>query len=373
MVSLAIRLDEARRLLRLAAPQTRGLRKVVLNTKTGRRAYWLKSLAEVKLQPKVKSQKLSASEFKSKAISFLGKDFEALSGFADEIVKKRSALYELRQKLEKRKKFIDEDINEIGEVLSLGDDFGMDDINKAMAKLDKESRDDQKILRFVGMRLQQSSKSGQIIKRMEEEIDESRKDIDQDESILRERLNKDDLKKRIGKVSGLSAEESSKLLAELNVGSLKGSGTNKKEVVQILDSMFQTVGKKLFDANGESYLETVLYKKDKHIPDYEAAIKTVNVGRVKEYGGTESILYHEIGHAIEEAQGYAESNVDWIRTRNEKLFTQSYSTKIYTWKGKDFATEITSTGMEMLASQDRLMIQFLFDRDHFLVTLGQII
>ena len=41
MVSLAIRLDEARRLLRLASPQARGLRKVVLNTKRGRRAYWM--------------------------------------------------------------------------------------------------------------------------------------------------------------------------------------------------------------------------------------------------------------------------------------------------------------------------------------------
>jgi len=369
----SIRLDKARRLLRLASPQQRGLRKVVLNTKKGRRAYWLKSPTGGSLQPNVKSQKLSASAFKSKAITFLGKDLEALSSFADEIVKKKVALYNLRQELESRQKSIDQDIDEIGQALSLGDDFGMDDINKAMAKLDKESRGDQKILRFVGMRLQQSSKSGQIIKRIEAEIDEAREDIEQDESTLRKRLDKDDLKKRIGKVSGLSVKESSQLLAELNVGSLKGSGTNKKEVVEILDSLFQTVGKKLFNDDGECYLETVLYKKDKHIPDYEAAIKTVNVGRVNEYGGTEVILYHEIGHAIEESQGYAESNVDWIRIRGEKLFNHSYSTKIYTWKGKDFATEITSTGMEMLASQDSLMVQFLFDRDHFLVTLGQII
>ena len=38
----AIRIDEARRLLRLAAPEQRGLRSVYLNTRTGRRKYWTK-------------------------------------------------------------------------------------------------------------------------------------------------------------------------------------------------------------------------------------------------------------------------------------------------------------------------------------------
>jgi hypothetical protein len=60
MVSLAIRLDEARRLLRLAAPQTRGLRKVVLNTKRGRRAYWIGKKPVKKIQPRTGF--ISASE-----------------------------------------------------------------------------------------------------------------------------------------------------------------------------------------------------------------------------------------------------------------------------------------------------------------------
>ena len=48
----AIRIDEARRLLRLAAPEQRGLRSVYLNTRTGRRKYWTRW---VKPEPKEKN------------------------------------------------------------------------------------------------------------------------------------------------------------------------------------------------------------------------------------------------------------------------------------------------------------------------------
>lgn len=53
------RLDEARRLLKLADPRTRGLRKVVLNTKRGQRAYWVGSPESKK---KVEKKALKSSD-----------------------------------------------------------------------------------------------------------------------------------------------------------------------------------------------------------------------------------------------------------------------------------------------------------------------
>ena len=59
MKSLSVRLDNAKRLLRLAAPQSRGLRRIVLNTKSGRRAYWIGNPNEEK---KEKKKPLKASD-----------------------------------------------------------------------------------------------------------------------------------------------------------------------------------------------------------------------------------------------------------------------------------------------------------------------
>jgi hypothetical protein len=417
---MGARLDKARILLNLASPRQRGLKlKEIVNKNNDRQKVWVRDV-------KRSSQVKQTTQKVEKALSFRSPKYAPEGtlkrlGLSTEIdlysditegyeiarpyIKDEARVKELRHgldsisekvyKLEKKKKNVNEEIamakdyiymalyddydidllSESGDYDSIEDvphkDF-LDVARKAFSTVGVEaskSEDRSVQWRYEALTTEMETLEDGIELLPEIKVERNQR-LDEIDAIYEEAKPLLDHKGLMGEISkqcGMSQAEAEKALSRIDLSEVEQSGYPRKTIAAWVKEGLMLIGNKVD-------IKKVSVDGDSNAGPYhkEGFISLSGLGKLaKTDEEAKTILLHEIAHGIEDKKPeVAKMNSDWVY-RRKKDFFDSYVGTLYTENnGANVrATEVTSTGMEMISNHKDAVHLLLRDPEHFAITL----
>lgn len=408
------RLDKARVLLRLASPRQRGLKlKEIVNRKNKRQKVWIRGEEQSKKQPKRNESieyarkihyapqersknpnGVKQSEKVTKAIAdgweiatpYI-KDLSRLQELQSRLDDVSSTLSPLMQSSERLTKSLEELRSRINTHLTDQLDKGEWTLDDETSNSDFVSKAKKKVEEFRGKMSAFSHKEvSDVIEIMEYQSnmisDIDRKINDEEtkiDSIYKEAsglLDHEGLMKEIRSRSGLSPKEAVSELSKLKMISVHLSGYSRNDVQGWTTEGLLLMGKKvkIVSIKAETGSEDSAYHR-------RGVISLSNLRDLADNKeDAKSVLIHEMAHNIEYLNPDVVSlNAEWVASRTRESFFNPYVGRLYyemgrlnlpTEKGGTIrATEVLSTGAEMLVSKKKASQLLIRDPEHFAITL----
>lgn len=412
---MATRLDKARRLLHLASPQQRGLMlKEIVNKNNDRQKVWIRDRDSKKGRPKPGGSIQGALPFRTPQFApkeavrpKVNYDETITSAIADgqnllsPYVKDKSKVEELQERLDglsrtihpiqEKKKSIDERINKARKniILSMEYSFGAGrkmgfDWSEEGYKVDHDSfLQKTKEGLAIAREMTVNDKSGSLNYDYDEilkhagELESRIKEFDEvneahikamagvkslyDEAL--HLLDHEGLMNEVSKRSGLSAEEAKNTVDRLNISDsdVEGSGYPAEKIKEWLREGMRIMGQKIKIKSVTSSDGYALYS-DGHI--------CVENLRSDYPESSREVLLHEMAHSVEDINPHVlDLTYGWVKSRNPEAFFDPYVPTVYPTRKGIRATEVVSTGMEMLCDHRNAAELLIRDPEHLAITL----
>lgn len=416
---MGARLDKARILLNLASPRQRGLKlKEIVNKNNDRQKVWVR---DVKRSSQIKqtTQKVEkALSFRSPKyapegtlkrlglsteidlyseitegyeiarpyikdeprIKELRADLDAISGEIHQLTQDENDIYETI--LESRNS-IDNHIYSETELpdgysdyryLSvLQDKEYLEEVKQIVSDMGETGRSKEKDSRYSSLLVDiESMENG--LKNMSQINTVLNHKLDQVDDICKESeplLDHKGLMKEIRSRSGLTKANAEEALSEIDFDEVEDSGFSRKKVEKWTKEGLRLIGKKvnIESVSGNYSANYVLGDTPCY---YHKKVSLLGLSTLTEEDNeAKRILLHEMAHSIEEHNPeVAKINSTWVYRRQKDFFDPYVGTLYMSEDGKKVrATEVTSTGLEMMVSHRDAVYLLLRDPEHFAITL----